>query len=174
MSRSENKILGKNAAIMIIKVLKSAYCDEMRIFHYFWYAGINMEGIGLVTYAAALKTQAAGELIHAELLADDRIAEHGDKAPSDPAEWAKYSMIGPPDDPAKHLALRAALDRALKFEGKAVENYNNNYNNNNNLAKQALSLGDSVPYNLATTILADEVNYEQHAEEYILKSLEVK
>ncbi|HEY7506233.1 MAG TPA: ferritin-like domain-containing protein, partial [Nitrososphaera sp.] len=62
--------------------------------------------------------------------------------------------------------LRAALDRALEFEGKAVENYNS-------LAKKALELGDFVTYNLATTILADEVKDEQHTED-ILKSLEVK
>lgn len=164
MGRTEKKLLGKNTTAAIIEVLKKAYCDEMRIFHYFWYVGINMEGIGLVTYAAALKTQATGELTHAELLAD-RIAELGDKAPSNPAEWAKYSTIGPLD-PAKHLTLRAALERALAFEGKAVENYNN-------LAKKALELGDFVTYNLATMILADEVKDEQHTED-VLKSLEVK
>lgn len=163
MGRTEKKILGKNAA-KIIDLLKKAYCDELRIFHYFWYVGINMEGIGLVTYAATLKTQATGELAHAELLAD-RIAELGDLAPSNPAEWAKYSTIGPLD-PTKHLTLRAALERALQFEGKAVENYNG-------LAKKALALGDYVTYNLATTIMADEVKDEQHTED-ILKSLEVK
>jgi bacterioferritin len=156
------KILGKNAA-KIIDILKKAYCDEMRIFHYFWYVGINIEGIGLVTYAAALKTQATGELMHAELLAD-RISELGEKAPSSPAEWSKLSTIGPLD-PAKYLTLRAALERAMQFEGKAVENYNN-------LAKKALALGDYVTYNLAATILADEVKDEQHTED-ILKSLEV-
>ena len=57
MGRTEKKIFGKNAA-KIIEVLKSTYCNEMSIFHYFWYAGINIEGIGLVTYAAALKTRA--------------------------------------------------------------------------------------------------------------------
>ena len=158
MGRTEKKLLGKNTAT-IIEVLKKAYCDEMRIFHYFWYVGINMEGIGLVTYAAALKTQATGDLMA------DRIAELGDKAPSNPAEWAKCSTIGPLD-PAKHLTLRAALERALAFEGKAVENYNS-------LAKKALELGDFVTYNLATMILADEVKDEQHTED-ILKSLEVK
>jgi bacterioferritin len=163
MGRTEKKLLGKNATA-IIEILKKAYCDEMRIFHYFWYVGINMEGIGLVTYAAALKTQATGELAHAELLAD-RLSELGDIAPSDPAEWARYSTIGPLD-PAKHLTLRAALERALEFEGKAVENYNG-------LAKKALDLGDFVTYNMATTILADEVKDEQHTED-ILKSLEVK
>lgn len=120
MGRTEKKILGKNT-IKIVEFLKKAYCDEMRIFHYFWYVGINMEGIGLVTYAAALKTQATDELMHAELLAD-RISELGDRAPSNPAEWAKDSTIGPLD-PAKHLTLRAALERAMQFEGKAVENY---------------------------------------------------
>ena len=69
-------------------------------------------------------------------------------------------------DPAKHLTLRAALERAMQFEGKAVENYNS-------LAKKALALGDYVTYNLATTILADEVKDEQHTED-ILKSLEVR
>jgi hypothetical protein len=55
MGRTEKNILGKNAPV-IIDLLKKAYCDEMQIFHYFWYIGINMEGIGLVTYAPALKT----------------------------------------------------------------------------------------------------------------------
>ncbi|HLG37036.1 MAG TPA: hypothetical protein VI338_02795 [Nitrososphaera sp.] len=48
MGRTEKKLLGKNAPV-IVEILKKAYCDEMRIFHYFWYVGINMEGIGLVT-----------------------------------------------------------------------------------------------------------------------------
>ena len=52
MGRTEKNILGKNAPV-IIDLLKKAYCDEMQIFHYFWYIGINMEGIGLVTYAPA-------------------------------------------------------------------------------------------------------------------------
>jgi len=163
MDRTEKKILGKNAA-KIINILKKSYCDEMQIFHYFWYVGINMEDIGLVTYAAALKTQAMGELMHAELLADG-ISELGERAPRNPAESIKYSTIGPLD-PAKHLTLRAALERSMQFEDKAVENYNN-------LAKKALALGDYVTYNLATTILTDGVKDEQHTED-ILKSLEVK
>ena len=163
MGRTEKKLLGKNAPV-IVDILKKAYSDEMRIFHYFWYVSINMEGIGLVTYAAALKTQATGELTHAELLAD-RISELGDIAPSDPAEWQQLSTLGPLD-PAKHLTLRAALERALEFEGKAVENYNA-------LAKKALELGDFVTYNLASTVLGDEVKDEQHTED-VLKSLEVK
>src|SRR5919198_2069753 len=88
MGRTEKNILGKNAPV-IIDLLKKAYCDEMQIFHYFWYIGINMEGIGLVTYAPALKTQATGELTHAELLSN-RISELGDKAPSDPGMWKTY------------------------------------------------------------------------------------
>lgn len=163
MGKTEKRLLGKNAKV-IVDALKKAYSDEMRIFHYFWYVGINMEGIGLVTYAQALKTQATGELMHAELLAN-RISELGAKAPSNPTEWEKLSTIGPLD-PAKHLTLRSALERATKFEGKAVENYNA-------LAKKALELGDYVTYNLATTILADEVKDEQHTED-ILMSLEVK
>jgi bacterioferritin len=163
MGRTEKKLLGKNASV-IVDILKKAYSDEMRIFHFFWYVGINMEGIGLVTYAAALRTQATGELGHAEQLAD-RISELGDRAPSDPTDWKQYSTIGPLD-PAQHLTLRSALERGLEFEGKAVENYNA-------LAKKALELGDYVTYNLATTVMADEVKDEQHTED-VLKSLEVK
>jgi bacterioferritin len=159
VGRTEKKLLGKNASV-IIEILKKAYSDEMRIFHYFWYVGINMEGIGLVTYAQALKMQATGELMHAELLAN-RISELGAKAPSNPSEWERLSTIGPLD-PAKHLTLRPALE----FEGKAVGNYNA-------LAKKALELGDFVTYNLATTILADKVKDEQHTED-VLISLEVK
>ena len=163
MGRTEKNILGKNAPV-IIDMLKKAYCDEMQIFHYFWYIGINMEGIGLVTYAPALKTQATGELTHAELLSN-RISELGDKAPSDPAVWKTQGNIGVLD-PVQYLTLRAALEKGLEFEGKAVKNYNN-------IAKKALEYNDFVTYNLATQILADEVKDEQHTED-VLKNLEVK
>ncbi|MGI0024091.1 MAG: hypothetical protein ACREA4_02970 [Nitrososphaera sp.] len=45
--------------------------------------------------------------------------------------------------------------------------------NYNALARKALNLGDFVTYNLATTIMADEVKDEQHTED-VLKALEVK
>ena len=163
MGRTEKNILGKNASV-IIDLLKKAYCDEMQIFHYFWYIGINMEGIGLVTYAPALKIQATGELTHAELLSN-RISELGDKAPSDPGMWKTQGNIGILD-PVQYLTLRAALEKGLEFEGKAVENYNI-------IAKKALEYNDFVTYNLATQILADEVKDEQHTED-VLKNLEVK
>lgn len=164
MGRREKNILGKVNVSVIVDLLKKAYCDEMQIFHYFWYIGINMEGIGLVTYAPTLKTQATGELTHAELLSN-RISELGEKAPSDPAVWKTQGNIGPLD-PAQYLTLRAALEKGLEFEGKAVENYNN-------IAKKALEVNDFVTYNLATTILAAEVKDEQHTED-VLKNLEVK
>jgi bacterioferritin len=163
MARTEKRILGEKSK-EIVDLLKKAYCDEMQIFHFFWYVGINMEGIGLVTYATSLKTQATGELTHGELLSN-RISELEDKAPSNPSEWGTMSNIGSLD-PLKHLTLRSALDKALEFEGKAVQNYNN-------IAKRALELSDFVTYNLATTILADEVKDEQHTED-VLKGLEVK
>ena len=106
MGRTEKHILGKENALVIIDLLKKAYCDEMQIFHYFWYIGINMEGLGLVTYAPTLKTQATGELTHAELLSN-RISELDEKAPSDPAVWKTQGNIGPLD-PAQYLTLRAA------------------------------------------------------------------
>jgi bacterioferritin len=159
MTRTETKILGEKSK-EIVNMLKRAYCDEMQIFHFFWYVGINMEGIGLVTYANSLKTQATGELMHAELL-----SELEDKAPSNPSDWGTMSNIGSLD-PLKHLTLRSALEKAFEFEGKAVQNYNN-------IAKRALEINDFVTYNLATTILADEVKDEQHTED-VLKGLEVK
>ena len=110
-----------------------------------------MEGIGLVTYASSLKTQSMSELTHAELLSN-RISELEDKAPSDPSEWVTVSNIGSLD-PIKHLTLRSALEKAFEFEGRAVQNYNN-------IAKRALEINDFVTYNLATTILADEVKDE--------------
>src|ERR671933_619129 len=163
MGRTEKNILGKNARV-IIDLLKKALWDEMRILDCFWYIGIYMEGIGLVTYAPALKTQATGELTHAELLSN-RISELGDKAPSDPAVWKTQGNIGILD-PVQCLTLRAALEKGLEFEGKAVENYNS-------IAKKALEYNDFVTYNLATQILADEVKDEQHTED-VLKNLEVK
>jgi ferritin len=98
-------------------------------------------------------------------LLSNRISELGDKAPSDPAVWKTQGNIGVLD-PVQYLTLRAALEKGLEFEGKAVENYNN-------IAKKALEYNDFVTYNLATQILADEVKDEQHTED-VLKNLEVK
>ncbi|HEX7257635.1 MAG TPA: hypothetical protein VF242_06205 [Nitrososphaeraceae archaeon] len=61
MGKTEIRLLGENID-GIVSFLKKPYCDEMQIFHYLWYVGINMDGIGLVTYANELKTQATGEL----------------------------------------------------------------------------------------------------------------
>lgn len=163
MGRMEKKILGENIP-MIVKLLKKAYCDEMQIFHFLWYVSINMEGIGLVTYAASLKTQATEELMHAELLSN-RISELGEKAPSNPSVWNASSNIGALD-PIQHLTLRSALEKTMEFEGKAVENYNN-------IVKKASEIDDFVTRSLATTILVDEVKDEQHTED-VLRVLEIK
>ncbi|MDW0281188.1 MAG: ferritin-like domain-containing protein [Nitrososphaeraceae archaeon] len=99
----------------------------------------------------ALNIRSMGELTHAELLSN-RISELEDKAPSDPSEWETVSNIGSLD-PIKHITLRSALEKAFEFEGRAVQNYNT-------IAKRALEINDFVTYNLATTILADEVKDE--------------
>lgn len=118
----------------------------------------------MVTYAATLDTRAAAELIHAELVAN-RISELGEEVPSDPAEWKQCRTSGSLG-PVKHLTLRSALETALEFKSRAVENHDG-------LAKKALELGDYVTCNLTSTILADEVKDEQLTED-VLKSLEVK
>ena len=151
MSRTERKLLSKNAAV-IADFLKKVYCDGRRIFRYFWYVSIYMEGIGFVTYANALKTQTTDELGHTELLVNG-IQALGDGSQSEPAGRAKYSIIGL-SDPTKHLALHLEAERALEFEGKAVANYNN-------LAKRTLELGDQVTYNLTMTILDNPVKDKQ-------------
>jgi ferritin len=56
--------------------------------------------------------------------------------------------------------LRSAVEKAFEFEGRAVQNYNT-------IAKRALEINDFVTYNLATTILADEVKDEQHTEDIL-------
>ena len=61
-------------------------------------------------------------------------------------------------------------NRISELEDKAPSDPVQNYNN---IAKRALEINDFVTYNLATTILADEVKEEQHTED-ILKGLEVK
>jgi ferritin-like protein len=156
------KLHSKDEAV-IADFLNEVYCDERRIFHYFWCISIHMdEGIGLIItyFLNALKMQTTGELGHKELLAN-RIQELGDSSQSEPAGWATYSIIGV-FDLTKHLTLHLEAERAFEFEGKIVENYNN-------LAKKTLELGDHVTYNLATTILANQMKDEQI--EDVLKSL---
>jgi ferritin-like protein len=59
-----------------------------------------------------------------------------------------------------------AFERAVEFEGKAVEKYST-------VVKEATNVNDFVTRRLAETILADEVKDEQHTKD-ILQHLEVK
>jgi hypothetical protein len=52
-------------------------------------------------------------------LLSNRISELEDKAPSDSAIWKTQINIGSLD-PAKYLTIRAALEKGLEFESKAV------------------------------------------------------
>ncbi|HYY40744.1 MAG TPA: ferritin-like domain-containing protein [Nitrososphaera sp.] len=152
MSRTERKVLSKSTAV-IADFLNKVYCHGRRIFSYFWYvSSLHLVGIGFVTYANALKTQTNGKLEHTELPAN-RIQELGDSLQSELVGRAKYSVIGLLD-PTKHLTLHLEAKRTPEFEDKAVENYNN-------LAKKTLELGDHVTYDLATTILSNQVKNKQ-------------
>lgn len=58
------------------------------------------------------------------------------------------------------MALRSTLEKAVEFEGKDLENYST-------LVKEATNANDFVTCRLVETISADEVKYEQHAEDIL-------
>ena len=61
-------------------------------------------------------------------------------------------------DPLTNPTLRSVIEKAFEFEGNAVQNYNI-------IVRIALEINDFVTYNLAITVLADEVKDEQRTED---------
>lgn len=134
----------------LIEMLNKAYADEWFAYYSYWLGARVVRGPMKDAVAAELLQHATEELAHADLVAN-RIIQLGEKPITEPKKWYEWSGCGyaPPDDEY----VKVILDQNIKAERCAIDSYNN-------LMKKTRDK-DMVTYNIALTILEQEVEHEE-------------
>ena len=134
----------------LLGLLNAAYASEWLAYYQYWLGAKILKGPMKDAVAAELTLHAAEELNHATLLVT-RIVQLGGTPVTDPKQWFSLSPCAydAPDDP--YVAV--VLDQNIAGEQCAIGAY-----------KQLMDVTkdkDMVTYNLALTILQQEVEHEE-------------
>jgi len=134
----------------LIEVLNKALADEWLAYYQYWVGAKVAKGPMRGAVMAELVQHATEELGHAELLAN-RILQLGGTPLLKPADWYEMTNCGyePPEDPY----VEVLLEQNIKGEQCAIEAYHELVE----LTKDA----DPVTYEMALSILADEIEHEE-------------
>jgi len=134
----------------LIEVLNKALADEWLAYYQYWIGAKVAKGPMKGAVMAELVQHATEEFGHAELLAN-RILQLGGTPLLKPADWYEMTNCGyePPDDPY----VEVLLEQNIKGEQCAIEAYRQLAE----LTKDA----DPVTYEMALSILADEIEHEE-------------
>jgi len=157
MGKKAREVAGSNGA-EIIADLNRAYCDEWLAFYSYWYMAQTVTGPGYEDMAEFLEDIAKQELEHAQELAN-RIQELGGLPLANPLLLEKNANAPYPQPPAKTSDYRAIVEVVTRAEAGAIEVYDK-------IAKKTLGK-DEVTYQLATHILAEEVQHEEKFEDLL-------
>jgi len=134
----------------LLRLLDAAYASEWLAYYQYWLAAKLIKGPMKDAVAAELTLHATEELNHATLLVS-RIIQLGGTPVTDPRQWFALSPCAydAPNDP--YVAV--ILDQNIAGEQCAIGAY-----------KQLMDVTkdkDMVTYNLALTILEQEVEHEE-------------
>ncbi|OQX09245.1 MAG: ferritin [Desulfobulbaceae bacterium A2] len=134
----------------LIKLLNEAYASEWLAYYQYWLGAKLIKGPMKDAVAAELALHATEELNHAMLLAN-RIIQIGGIPVLTPEGWAAFSpcKYETPEDP--YVAV--LLDQNIAGEQCAISAYQG--------LMDATKDKDMVTYNLALTILEQEVEHEE-------------
>jgi bacterioferritin len=134
----------------LLKLLNQAFASEWLAYYQYWLGAKLIKGPMKDAVAAELNLHATEELSHAVLLAG-RIVQLGGTPPTSPDAWAELSPCAydAPDDP--YVAV--LLDQNIAGEQCAISTYK--------ALMDATKDKDMVTYNLALTILTQEVEHEE-------------
>jgi bacterioferritin len=143
------KIIGMDVE-ELLRLLNAAYASEWLAYYQYWLGAKIIKGPMKDAVAAELNLHATEELNHAVLLSG-RIIQLGGTPVADPKSWFTLSPCAydAPDDP--YVAV--LLDQNIAGEQCAITTY-----------KQLMDTTkdkDMVTYNLALTILEQEVEHEE-------------
>jgi bacterioferritin len=134
----------------LLKLLNQAFASEWLAYYQYWLGAKVIKGPMKDAVAAELTLHATEELNHAVLLAG-RIIQLGGTPLTKPQDWTVQSpcKYDAPDDP--YVAV--LLDQNIAGEQCAISTYK--------ALMDATKDKDMVTYNLALTILEQEVEHEE-------------
>ena len=145
----------------LLNLLNKAYSDEWFAYYQYWLGAKVVRGPMKDAVAAELLQHATEELAHADILAN-RIIQLGGKPVTEPQKWYEWSGCGyaPPDDEY----VKTILSQNINGERCAIDAYNE-------LMVQTRDK-DMVTYNIALTILEQEIEHEEDLQS-LLEDLEL-
>lgn len=149
MGTRGREIVGKNVD-KIIALLNKAYASEWLAYYQYWLGAKVIKGPMKDAVAAELNLHATEELSHATLLAT-RIIQLGGTPVLTPEGWAKESPC--PYDAPSDPYVAVLLDQNISGEQCAITTYKN--------LMDATKDDDMVTYNMALTILEQEIEHEE-------------
>jgi bacterioferritin len=149
MGTRGREIVGMDVG-QLLTLLNKAYASEWLAYYQYWLGAKVIKGPMKDAVAAELNLHASEELAHAVLLAG-RIIQLGGTPVLTPAEWAVMSPCeyDSPADP--YVAV--LLDQNIAGEQCAITTYKS--------MMDATKDRDMVTYNMALTILEQEVEHEE-------------
>ncbi|MBI4336957.1 MAG: ferritin [Chloroflexi bacterium] len=139
----------------IINDLQAAYADEWLAHYYFFLAADLAAGLNSDEVTQRLRVSAAGELEHANRLAN-RVVQLGGEPLRDVEQAPQRAHIKSFAMPSNGADIKGILRAAIEVERKAIETYQALVDRTRHL--------DTVTHELAEEILADEVAEEQALE----------
>jgi len=134
----------------LLKMLNEAFASEWLAYYQYWLGAKLIKGPMKDAVAAELNLHATEELNHANLLAA-RIIQLGGNTVTDPRRWFDLSPCAydAPDD----AYVAVLLDQNIAGEQCAISAYKR--------IMDATKDKDMISYNLALTILEQEVEHEE-------------
>jgi bacterioferritin len=149
MGSRAREIVGANVD-KIITLLNQAYASEWLAYYQYWLGAKLIKGPMKDAVAAELNLHATEELSHAVLVAN-RIIQLGGTPVLTPEGWAKTSPC--PYDAPEDPYVAVLLDQNIAGEQCAISTYKG--------LMDATKECDMVTYNMALTILEQEVEHEE-------------
>ena len=150
MARKGISILRGIEAEQVLSLLNKAYSDEWLAYYQYFIEAKVVKGVMKDAAIIELDQHAADELRHATMLTT-RIVQLGGTPVLHPKEWLKQANCGyeAPEDPD----VVKVLEQAIKGEQCAIEVYSQ--------LIETTRDKDIVTYDMASQILADEVEHEE-------------
>ncbi len=150
MAKKGISILRGIEAEQVLSLLNKAYSDEWLAYYQYFIEAKVVKGVMKDAAITELDQHAADELRHATMLTT-RIVQLGGTPVLHPKDWMKYANCGyeAPEDPD----VVKVLEQAIKGEQCAIEVYSQ--------LIETTRDKDIVTYDMASQILADEVEHEE-------------
>jgi bacterioferritin len=149
MGTRGREIIGMDVS-QLLQLLNQAYASEWLAYYQYWLGAKLIKGPMKDAVAAELTLHATEELAHA-LLLSNRIIQLGGTPATDPRRWFELSPC--PYDAPEDPYVAVLLDQNIAGEQCAISTYK--------ALMDATKDKDMVTYNMALTILEQEVEHEE-------------